>query len=602
MIATRMRHQLGAWWRRTWPWAHPSPVQWLYSHRYNVEIPFFAADLARGERILGHLDQLRLIDPGDLHRPRRASMRKLRLAHTDRYLRLLQSHRTIERIVGLGLPPGLADEIMLAERSMVGGTLVATRYALDRDWIMVNLGGGLHHAHADQGQGFCLFNDVAIAILHQRARGFTGPVLVIDLDLHEGDGTRSIFADDPSVFTLSIHNHPLGEGEAVADRRVALGEHVDDTTYLSTVREEVPRAIEEHRPELVYYLAGTDVAADDKLGNWEISAEGIVERDRFVVESVRRRTPAIPLVVTLAGGYGLHAWRHSARFLAWLRAGRTQPEPPLTADLPLPTYRRLSRLLSVPRERPAEDGFASLGLSESDLPGVTPAQSRRFLGRYTVHGIELALEKSGLLDRIRAEGYESLHLEADLAGETGQTLRLVSSQPEREVLLELRARRDSSFVEGLEVIFVEWLLSQNPRAEFLVHRPELPGQKHPGLGLLRDVASLLWVGCEALGLDGFAFVPSHVALALQSFDLAVVVDREKARELGGALRAVEGASFVEKVRALEEGRVLRARDGRPFRYEPVPMLIPVSEKARQYARRTAAQKETETYEWAGETD
>lgn len=603
MIATRMRHSLGSWWRRHWPWASPSPVQWLYSDRYNVELRFFAADLARGERILSHLDRLRLIDPGDLHWPRRASMRKLRLVHDDRYLRLLQSRRAVERVVGSRLPPGKADDVVLGQRAMVGGTLVATRLALDHDWIMVNLGGGLHHARADQGQGFCLFNDVAIAIRHQRARGFRGPILVIDLDLHDGDGTRSIFADDSTVFTLSIHNQPLGSTDAVADRSVALGGDVDDATYLATVREEVLGALGDHRPELVFYLAGTDVAADDKLGNWAIGPEALFERDRFVVESVRGLEPTVPLVITLAGGYGLRAWRHSARFLAWLRAGRRMPEPPPTDDLPLPTYRRLSRLLSVPQPRNREEGgLGSLGLSEADLPGVSPPQSRRFLGRYTVHGIELALEKSGVLDRIRHQGFESLHLEAELVGETGQTLRLISSQPRREVLLELRARRDRNFVEGLEVIFVEWLLSQNPRAEFLVHRPELPGQQHPGLGLLRDVVSMLWVGSEALGLDGFGFVPSHVALALQAFALAEVIESGPRRELAGVVVALKGQSLVEKTRAIEEGRVRRYRDGEVYRYEPVPMLVPVSARARDWVREQFHEGEPEAYELVAGSD
>ena len=194
------------------------------------------------------------------------------------------------------------------------------------------------------------------------------------------------------------------------------------------------------------------------------------------------------------------------------------------------------------------------------------------------------------------------HAQADLTGETGQTLRLVSSQPQREVLLELRARRDRSFVAGLEVIFVEWLLSQNPRAELLLHRPELPGQEHPGLGLLRDVASMLWVGCEALGLDGIAFVPSHFALALQSAGLAEVIESEARRQLAGVIEATAGLTFVDKLRAMEEGRIRRREDDAGYRYEPVPMLVPVSDEARRWVREHLGELDPEPYELAEEQD
>ncbi len=590
---------LRAWWRRHHPGAQLAEVQWIYSDRYRFEDHLLSADLCRGQRILTHLDRLKLIDPGELHQPRRASMRKLLLVHTEDYLNTLQDRAVVSRILGAEVDTATADRVVLAQRCMVGGTLVATRYALDRGWTMVNLGGGLHHAGPAKGEGFCLFHDLAIAIVHQRGRGFDAPILVIDLDLHDGDGTREIFREDPSVLTLSIHNRDLGHADAVADVSVALGSEVEDSTYLEVVRREVGRALESHRPELVFFLAGTDVAADDKLGDWQISESAIFERDRWVIDAVRSR--GIPLVITLAGGYGQQAWRYSARTLAWLRAGREMPDPPATDDLPLATYRHLSRYLSVPapsarQEKSTEAGGFDLDLSVTDLPGMSrdPAD-RRFLGRYTVHGVELALEKAGVLERIRKHGYPSIHVESDVSTTTGSTMRIVSTQPERVVLVELRARRDGQTIPGLELLYVDWLLSQNPKGEFLLHRPELPGQSYPGLGLLRDIASLLWVSCETFDLDGIAFVPSHVALAVQSRNFGRFVDADLQAQFEGALAATRNLSTVERLRALHEGRVVRSEDGATYRYQPSLMLAAVSDRAKEHLAASAPEVEVPRY-------
>jgi hypothetical protein len=158
---------------------------------------------------------------------------------------------------------------------------------------------------------------------------------------------------------------------------------------------------------------------------------------------------------------------------------------------------------------------------------------------------------------------------------------VVSTQPVRQVLVELRARRDATTWPGLELLYVDWLLSQNPRGEFLLHRPELPGQDYPGLGLLRDMASLLWVSCETLGLDGVAFVPSHVALAVQSRKFGAFVDPQVQAAFEGALTATRELSTVPRLRALHEGKVVRRSDGGVYVYEPSLMVAAVSERAQR---------------------
>ena len=142
------------------------------------------------------------------------------------------------------------------QRLMAGGTIQAVRLAMRTGGIAVHLGGGFHHALPDAGAGFCVFNDVAIAIRRLRARGFLAPILVVDLDLHDGNGTRRIFAEDPSVHTFSIHNDHWGETDALASTAIALGGGVEDATYLAALRDALPPVVESLRPGLVIYVAG----------------------------------------------------------------------------------------------------------------------------------------------------------------------------------------------------------------------------------------------------------------------------------------------------------------------------------------------------------
>lgn len=585
--AARLRHQMVRYLQMP---SRTAAVQWVHSRRYSIDLATPVADLRRGERILSFLDREGILHHGDLHRTRRVSMRKLLDVHDESYLRSLETVEGLSRVAGFPVGEGQIDEILLAGRSMVGGTVLAARLALRDRNVQVNLGGGLHHAMRDRGQGLCMFNDLAVAIRHVRRRGFSGPILVVDLDLHDGDGTRVLFADDPTVHTYSVHNRTLVSDEAVEATTLELGAGVDDDTYLEVLRRTLPPLLERFAPELVFYLAGSDPAFDDRIGDWSITPEGMIERDRFVMESLRPPRSRRPVVITLGGGYGHHAWRYSARFMAWLATGRWI-EPPATADLPITTYRRLARLLSEPvfTASPSTRDEEDWGLSAEDLPGPAPLQQQRLFGRFTVHGVELALERLGFFDRIRALGHEHLHLEAELDHPLGQTLRLVSMHPDREVLIELRGRIDRQIVPEATVLLVEWLLSQNPAAEFSVQRPVLSGQRHPGTGLLRDIASLLILACEQLGLDGVAYVPTHVALAVQSNTLVWFVDPAAGARFRAAIQAVDTLPFREQVRLLEAGLVRDLDSGEAFRWEPTPVVVPVQPRFRHRLERARAE-------------
>ncbi|GIW53051.1 MAG: hypothetical protein KatS3mg081_2406 [Gemmatimonadales bacterium] len=164
------------------------------------------------------------------------------------------------------------------------------------------MGGGFHHAFPDHGEGFCLINDVAVAIAELKARGVVRRAAVIDCDLHQGNGTAAIFAKDPSVFTFSIHqenNYPARKPPSDLD--VGLPDGAGDETYLAALQRHIPDILERHRPDLVFYLAGADPYREDQLGGLNLTMEGLRQRDLLVLEACRSRN--LPVAVTLAGGY-----------------------------------------------------------------------------------------------------------------------------------------------------------------------------------------------------------------------------------------------------------------------------------------------------------
>ncbi|HYO12380.1 MAG TPA: histone deacetylase [Thermoanaerobaculia bacterium] len=553
----------------------------VYTQRYQVDLPGVLADPRRGEHILAFLDSTGLVGPGAVHRPAPASFRQLRRVHHDDYLDSLNRPGALTRILGLTIRDDLAERVLEMQRIMVGGTIVAARLAHETGGIAVNLGGGLHHAFADKGERFCAYNDVAAAIAELRTLGVSSRILVVDLDLHDGDGTRALFAEDPTVHTFSIHNQTSWEGGAVEATVVELGNGVRDEAYLQAVRDRLPPVFERFQPELVFYLAGSDPAADDQIGDWKISAEALLERDRFVLRCAREEQRKLPFAIVLAGGYGLNSWRYSARFFSCLLNRGRVIEPPSTEEIVLVRYRRLARELD-PQELSGETGPDDWGLTDDDVLAslAGPHRPHRFLGFYSLQGLELTLERAGLLDRLRTLGFERPTLEMDLDNPTGDTLRLYGDEERRELLIELRVRIDRGTVPGLSLLRVEWLLLQNPRAGFTSERPHLPGQTHPGLGISQDVVALLVLACDRLQLDGLLFVPSHYHTASAGRKTLRFLDPADEGLFRSLHRALQDLPLAEATRAVDQRRVVDAATGEPFTWQPMPMVVPVSGRLR----------------------
>lgn len=589
---------LGRLWRRV-TGRSPQGTAVVFSSRYRLDLPGMAHDPRRGTKILAHLAGEGLLRPGEVQHPPAASFKELCRVHDVEYLESLSGTDTLTRVVGVTLSDRDRDRVISVQRRMCGGTRLTVALALQDGGTAFNLGGGLHHAFPDRGARFCVLNDVASAVAEERHDGFEGPVLIVDCDLHDGDGTRACFADDPTVHTFSIHNASSGtDADAVENTSVELGSGVDDETFLAALQHHLPPLVERFRPHLVIYLAGTDGAVDDSLGDWNLTGDGLFRRDRLVTELVRDREEPIPLVVVLAGGYGRESWRHSARYLAWLRSGRDH-EPPSSEEATLARYRRLARRFRV-EELTGEGnggsgGAADWGLTEEDVLGPLAGVGgkRRFLGFYSRHGAELALERAGLLDRLRRLGFEQPSAEFELDNPAGETVRIFGDPEHQNLLIELRARRDRRSVSGCEMLRVEWLLLQNPRARFTRERPPLPGQRYPGLGLLEDVTAMLVLICDRLGLDGLFFVPSHYHLAAQSRRFLRFLDPRDEARFRALSQALGPLALGEASRAVEAGRVVDARTGEPFELPSMPMALPLSEtleerlESDEYQRRVA---------------
>lgn len=242
------------------------------------------------------------IVPGDcVHDPSRVSRDDLLLVHTPDYVdRFTRGALTTDEERRLGFPWSEA----LVERSYraAGGTSEAARAALDRG-IAMNLAGGTHHAFPSHGEGFCVFNDVAVAIRALQRDRLIDRAAVIDLDVHQGNGTHAVFADDERVFTFSMHggrNYPFRK--VAGDLDIELADRTGDDDYLALLADALPRVIDAARPDLVVYLAGADPHEHDRLGRLALTFDGLARRDSMVLEQCRE--VGIPVAVTVAGGYG----------------------------------------------------------------------------------------------------------------------------------------------------------------------------------------------------------------------------------------------------------------------------------------------------------
>lgn len=272
----------------------------IYSGSYYVDIGEHVFPTIKYDLIYNRLIKDEKFSKDCFLSPKPAREEDVLLVHTKDYVQKLRTGSlSPSEIFTLELP--YSEKLVKASWLNAGGTILTCRIALEEK-VGVHLGGGFHHAFPDHGEGFCVLNDVAIGIRRAQADHDIQKVLVVDCDLHQGNGTAAIFRDDKDVFTFSIHqedNYPFFKPSSDLD--VGLPNGVGDDEYLRHLADNIPRIIREFKPDLIFYLAGADPYEDDQLGGLCLSMEGLRRRDKFIFGLAKENT--IPIAVLLAGGY-----------------------------------------------------------------------------------------------------------------------------------------------------------------------------------------------------------------------------------------------------------------------------------------------------------
>lgn len=293
----------------------------VHSPLYRAELPGdHRFPMAKFGRLADRLVADGLVAPDGFHVPAEAPAEWIALAHDRAWVDQVFADAVPAPVAReIGLP--MSEPVRRRARASVGGTVLTARLALAHG-IACNTAGGSHHARRAGGAGFCIFNDVAVAIRVLQADGEIRRALVIDLDVHQGDGTAEIFAGDAGVVTLSIHaerNYPVRK--VAGDIDIGLEDATGDSAYLALLREVVPAAIAAARPDIVFYNAGVDPHVDDRLGRLALSEAGLRERDLRVIDWVRAR--GIPLAGVIGGGYSADVEALARRHASLHRAAAT---------------------------------------------------------------------------------------------------------------------------------------------------------------------------------------------------------------------------------------------------------------------------------------
>jgi acetoin utilization deacetylase AcuC-like enzyme len=302
-------------------------VYFIYHPEYQFDWP---GHVFRGDKFASIYEQLvgdKVITEQNLLTPNPATEDEVELVHKRNYLERLKFMAGTDPTLGLQeCEAPVSEAVLKASYLAAGGTILACRKALETKSATITLQGGFHHAFPEHGEGFCLMNDMAIAVRVAQKLGMIQRAMIIDCDLHQGNGTAFIFKDDPSVFTFSIHQENTYPDKQKSNLDIGLDDGIGDEEYLRQLHMHIPSIIKNHQPELIIYQAGVDPYKDDQLGGLKLTKHGLAERDSFIVQTICRA--GAPLAVTLGGGYAaalqdvidLHC--QTARLLKEIYAGR----------------------------------------------------------------------------------------------------------------------------------------------------------------------------------------------------------------------------------------------------------------------------------------
>lgn len=572
----RLRADVGIWFHPEYsgPWRNDPP-------------PVGHIEPRRGDLVVDRLLRDQLLSASDVRQAEPIAMEALARFHSWAYLERSTQPDNLARI--FGTEPGVlrSEDLVRSIRRACGGTLEAARaVANGRLRTGVNLGGGFHHAEPELGSGFCVYNDIGAAIRTLQAEGWDEPILVVDLDVHQGNGNSVAFEADDRVKVYSVHGSVWSHRRDRVHREIHLHGAVTDERYQAVLRTTLEPWMEQIRPGIVFYVAGADVLAGDRLGSFWLTMDGVLQRDRYVADLAKRHGAG--LVVTLGGGYSRQAWVTHYNFVRYLLTDRTSHR--LRVESRRESFDRVHRALD-PLELQREPDDLNIDLDPSELFGQLNRSSpaRRLLDYYSKHGIEMALEQYGVIEKVKKRGYEDFRIELELSDLEHQRVLvdgLAWKQWHR--IIELVVRPAEIEVpeqpdEKIESLWVEWLLLQDPIASFSLDRPPLPGQAHPGLGLARDFVELLVRMCKRLELGALVDVPAHYHNGVAANSEFHFLDPDVEGRTRALMTVLAGISVPEASRLVDEGSVQTA-DGEPFEWVTAPHVMAFDERLRAYFR------------------
>jgi len=276
------------------------PFKLVYHKGYDLRLGAHVFPSQKFRLVRDALIEQGIADPADIVAPEPATDEDILRVHTREYVDKLQ-HDTLSATERMRLEIPYSKEVVEAFWLAAGGSILAAQCA-QQDGFGANLGGGFHHAFPGHGEGFCMIHDVAVAIRRMQADGAIRTAMVVDTDVHQGNGTAAIFAGDASVFTLSLHqenNYPFPKQSSDLD--VNLADGAGDEDYLELLAQALAESFGRFQPEMIFYVAGADPYREDQLGGLRLSMKGLMQRDALVFAEAGRR--GLPVVITLAGGY-----------------------------------------------------------------------------------------------------------------------------------------------------------------------------------------------------------------------------------------------------------------------------------------------------------
>jgi acetoin utilization deacetylase AcuC-like enzyme len=535
-------------------WLHRRDVTVWYDAQYRLPISGLEAGIGleprRADFAAWWLREAGVAPERVFRRPHRISWENLARVHTADLLESLGRPEVVASIFAADPSDIPVDEVMTTVRLACGGTLAGARESLKTRVPALNLLGGFHHAAPSTAAGNCPVNDVAVAIATLRAEGFTGRVVVLDLDAHPPDGLAACLRDRDGVWIGSLSGSDWGAVDGADETVLPAG--CDDRTYLDALGALLGRM---PRPKLAFVIAGGDVLAGDRFGKLGLTLDGARSRDLLVAAELEY----VPTVWLPGGGYSRGAWRVLAGTGLAVGSGSREPIPaaydPISAR-----FERVSAELSP--SALTETGELSSEEIEEEL-GMRPRRRRVLLGFYTQAGIEHAFYRYGIFDHLERLGYRQLRAAFDAPGEGERVRILGQTGGEEHVLVE--AVVDRRRVAGVDALYIHWLSLRNPRAQFSDRRPRLPGQEVPGLGLMTEIGTILALMAARLGLGAVVFRPAYFHTAFAARHVFQFVDPDRQGRFEALVRDLKDVPLLEATTAVSAGLV--KLDGQPYAWE-----------------------------------